>query len=257
FEEAGKNSSVTDEDIMRNFYVVDEVRVEDSRLMIQVPDAGKTNLVGMKVDFEIKGRAPDPIVRKGKEITRTSLEGLRKANIGEVEIDPAQFEGAYAASDVVNTETGEVVVEANNEITPAKLQEIIQTGVKDFSVLFPEGDDVGVVISQTLKKDTVTKPVDALLEIYRKMRPGDPPTVQTAYRLLEGMFFDPRKFDFSRVGRLKFNIKMGKPEMHRIEDPLLQASDFFEVVTYVLKMRRNPVDDEKRPIYQADDIDHL
>src|SRR5438093_5539284 len=71
------------------------------------------------------------------------------------------------------------------------------------------------------------------------------------------MFFDPRKFDFSRVGRLKFNIKMGKPEMNRIEDPLLQARDFFEVVSYVLKMRRNPVDDEKRPIYQADDIDHL
>ncbi|HXI61527.1 MAG TPA: DNA-directed RNA polymerase subunit beta [Pyrinomonadaceae bacterium] len=256
-EDAVKNSSFTDEDIIRHFYVVDEVRVEDSRLMIQVPEAGKTNLVGMRVDFEIKGRAPDPIVRKGKEISRTSLEGLRKANIGEVEMDSAQFEGAYAASDVVNTETGEVVVEANNEITPAKLQEIIQTGVQNFSVFFPESDDVGVVIAQTLKKDTVTKPVDALLEIYRKMRPGDPPTVQTAYRLLEGMFFDPRKFDFSRVGRLKFNIKMGKPEMNRIEDPLLQASDFFEVVTYVLKMRRNPVDDEKRPIYQADDIDHL
>src|SRR2546426_3507635 len=256
-EEAVKNSSFTDEDLLRAFYVVDDVRVEDGQLMVQVPETGATSLVGMKIDFEIKGRGPDPIVRKGKEITRTSLEGLRKANIGEVEMEPAQFEGAYAASDVVNTETGEVVVEANNEITPAKLQEIIQTGVKEFAVFFPESDDVGVVISQTLKKDTVTKPVDALLEIYRKMRPGDPPTVQTAYRLLEGMFFDPRKFDFSRVGRLKFNIKMGKPEMNRIEDPLLQASDFFEVVTYVLKMRRNPVDDEKRPIYQADDIDHL
>jgi DNA-directed RNA polymerase subunit beta len=256
-EDAVKNSSFTDEDLIRHFYVVDEVRVENGSLMLQVPESGKTNLVGMKVDFEIKGRGPDPIVRKGKEVTRTSLEALRKANIGEVEIDPAQFEGVYAAADIVNTETGEVVVEANNEITPAKIQEIIQTGVKEFAAFFPEGDDVGTVISQTLKKDTVTKPVDALLEIYRKMRPGDPPTVQTAYRLLEGMFFDPRKFDFSRVGRLKFNIKMGKPEMERIEDPLLRASDFFEVVTYVLKMRRNPVDDEKRPIYQADDIDHL
>jgi len=256
-EDAVKNASFTDEDLIRKFYVVDEVRVEKGSLMVQVPEAGKTNLVGMKVDFEIKGRGPDPIVRKGKEITRTSLEGLRKANIGEVEMDTAQFEGAFAATDIVNTETGEVVVEANNEISPAKLMEIVQTGVKEFSVFFPEGDDVGTVISQTLKKDTVTKPVDALLEIYRKMRPGDPPTVQTAYRLLEGMFFDPRKFDFSRVGRLKFNIKMGKTEMERIDDPLLQASDFFEVVSYVLKMRRNPVDDEKRPIYQADDIDHL
>src|SRR6266576_2050987 len=225
--------------------------------MVQVPEAGVTNRVGMKVDFEIKGRGPDPIVRKGKEISRTSLEALRKANIGEVEIDLAQFEGASAVADVVNTETGEVILEANNEITAAKLQEIAESGVKSFGVFFPERDDVGVAVSQTLKKDTSSKPVDALLEIYRKMRPGDPPTVQTAYRLLEGMFFDPRKFDFSRVGRLKFNIKMGKPERLRIEDPLLAASDFFEVVSYVLKMRRNPVDEQKKPIYQADDIDHL
>src|SRR6184192_2853172 len=243
--------------MIRKFHVVDEVRVEDSKLMVQVSDSGKTNLVGMKVDFEVKGRGPDPIVRKGKEVTRTSLEGLRKANIGEIEIDLIQFEGAYAAADVVNTETGEVIVEANNDITPAKLQEIAESGIQSFGVFFTERDDVGVVISQTLKKDAISKPVDALLEIYRKMRPGDPPTVQTAYRLLEGMFFDPRKFDFSRVGRLKFNIKMGKPEMNRIEDPLLAAPDFFEVVSYVLKMRKNPVDEEKKPIYQADDIDHL
>jgi DNA-directed RNA polymerase subunit beta len=256
-EEAVKGASFRDEDLLRAFYTVDEVRVEDGRLMVQVPEAGTTNLVGMKVDFEIKGRGPDPIVRKGKEISRTSLESLRKANIGEVEIDLAQFEGAYAVADIVNTETGEVILEANNEIAAVKLQEIAESGVKNFSIFFPERDDVGVVVSQTLKKDTISKPVDALLEIYRKMRPGDPPTVQTAYRLLEGMFFDPRKFDFSRVGRLKFNIKMGKPEMLRIEDPLLAASDFFEVVNYVLKMRRNPVDDQKKPIYQADDIDHL
>jgi DNA-directed RNA polymerase subunit beta len=256
-EEAVKGASFRDEDLLRAFYTVDEVRIEDGRLMIQIPESGPTHLIGMKVDFEIKGRGPDPIVRKGKEISRTSLEGLRKANIGEVEIDLAQFEGAYAVADIVNTETGEVILEANNEITGAKLQEIAESGVKSFAVFFPERDDVGVVVSQTLKKDTISKPVDALLEIYRKMRPGDPPTVQTAYRLLEGMFFDPRKFDFSRVGRLKFNIKMGKPEMQRIEDPLLAASDFFEVVSYVLKMRRNPVDDQKKPIYQADDIDHL
>ena len=256
-EEAVKSSTFSDEDLLRAFYVVDEVRVDDGGLMVQVPETGPTHLIGMKVDFEIKGRAPDPIVRKGKEITRTSLEGLRKANIGEVEIDAAQFEGAYAVADIVNTETGEVILEANNEISTTKLQEIAESGVESFSIFFPERDDVGVVIAQTLKKDTINKPVDALLEIYRKMRPGDPPTVQTAYRLLEGMFFDPRKFDFSRVGRLKFNIKMGKPERLRIEDPLLEASDFFEVVNYVLKMRKNPVDDEKKPIYRADDIDHL
>ncbi|HYN25281.1 MAG TPA: hypothetical protein VES69_09585, partial [Pyrinomonadaceae bacterium] len=249
-EEGVKNAAFTDEDMLRALYVTDEVRVEDGGLMMQVPEQRPSNLVGMKVDFDIKGRG-EPIVRSGKKITASALEALRKANIGEVEIEPSQFEGAYALADIVNKDSGEVLLEANNEITPAKLQEIIEAGIDSFSVFFPERDDIGSILSLTLKKDVITKPVDALLEIYRKMRPGDPPTVQTAYRLLEAMFFDPRKFDFSRVGRLKFNIKMGKPERDRINDPLLTAHDFYEVVAYVLKMRKNPSE------YQSDDIDHL
>ncbi|HEX7773475.1 MAG TPA: hypothetical protein VF435_13715, partial [Pyrinomonadaceae bacterium] len=237
--------------MLRAIYITDEIRLEDGRLMVQVPEQGETNLVGMKVDFDIKGKGPDPIVRSGKKVTNSALEGLRKSNIGEVEVDSSQLEGAFTVSDIINTETGEIILEANNEITPAKLQEIVEAKITGFAVFFPERDDVGPVLSLTLKKDVITKPVDALLEIYRKMRPGDPPTVQTAYRLLEAMFFDPRKFDFSRVGRLKFNIKMGKPERERIDDPLLSANDFYEVVEYVLKMRKNPSE------FQADDIDHL
>src|SRR6202022_1254408 len=205
----------------------------------------------MRVDQDIKSRGGEPIVRAGKKVTHSALEGLHKAKISEVEVDTQQLDGAYAIADIVNEESGEVLLEANNEINPTKLQEIIEAGISRFGVFFPERDDVGPILSQTLKKDVITKPVDALLEIYRKMRPGDPPRVQTAFRVLEGMFFDPRKFDFSRVGRLKFNIKMGKPERDRINDPLLSAKDFYEVVSYVLKMRKNPSE------YQADDIDHL
>jgi DNA-directed RNA polymerase subunit beta len=249
-EEAVKNASFSDEDILRAFYAADEVRVQEGRLFVQVPETGASNLVGMRVDADLKGKG-EPIVRAGKKVTSSALDQLRKGKVTEVEIDSTQFEGAYALGDIVNTETGEVILEANNEITPAKLQEIIEAGITRFSVFFPERDDLGTILSQTLKKDVINKPVDALLEIYRKMRPGDPPTVQTAYRLLESMFFDPRKFDFSRVGRLKFNIKMGKPERDRIDDPLLSARDFVEVVSYLLKMRKNPGE------YQADDIDHL
>src|SRR5918911_189248 len=249
-EEAVKNASFSDEDILRSFYTADEVRAQEGRLFIQVPETGASNLVGMKVDSDIKGRG-EAIVRAGKKVTNSALDAMRKAHVREVEIDTAQFEGAYALSDIVNTETGEVILEANNEITPAKLQEITEAGIERFSIFFPERDDLGPVLAQTLKKDVITKPVDALLEIYRKMRPGDPPTVQTAYRLLEGMFFDPRKFDFSRVGRLKLNIKMGKPDFDRIDDPLLSAQDFVAVVSYLLKMRKNPAE------YQQDDIDHL
>src|SRR5207248_1285213 len=104
-------------------------------------------------------------------------EAFKKKTFGADSLmEDAVKNAAYTDEDVVNTETGEVIVEANNEIMPAKLQEIAESGVQTFAVFFPEGDDVGVVISQTLKKDTISKPVDALLEIYRKMRPGDPPT---------------------------------------------------------------------------------
>ncbi|HLL16856.1 MAG TPA: DNA-directed RNA polymerase subunit beta, partial [Pyrinomonadaceae bacterium] len=251
-EDAVKNAGYSDEDILRAFYTVDEVRVEGGRLFIQVAEEGASNLVGMKVDNDLKVRGhAEPVTRAGKKVTATALRDLRKGHVKEVEVDTQQFEGAYAIADVVNMETGEVLLEANTEINPAKLQEIAESGVQNFSVFFPERDDLGSVLSLTLKKDVINKPVDALLEIYRKMRPGDPPTVQTSYRLFEGMFFDDRKFDLSRVGRLKFNIKMGRPERDRIADPLLSASDFVQVISYLLKMRRNPAE------FIADDIDHL
>jgi DNA-directed RNA polymerase subunit beta len=251
-EDAVKNAGYSDEDILRAFYTVDEVRVEGGRLFIQVSEEGASNLVGMKVDNDLKVRGhSEPVTRAGKKVTASALRDLRKGHVKEVEVDTQQFESAYAIADVVNMETGEVLLEANTEINPAKLQEIAESGVQNFSVFFPERDDLGAVLSLTLKKDVINKPVDALLEIYRKMRPGDPPTVQTSYRLFEGMFFDDRKFDLSRVGRLKFNIKMGRPERDRIADPLLSASDFVQVISYLLKMRRNPSE------FMSDDIDHL
>jgi DNA-directed RNA polymerase subunit beta len=250
-EESVKGASHTDSEILRTFHVVDEVRVKDGRLLIQIPETGRSNLVGMRVEHEIKGKGAEPLVRAGKKVSETIFKELRKNDIHEIEVDAQQFEGAYALEDIVNTETGDVLIEANNEITAAKLQEIIETGITSFMVFFPERDEVGPIISATLKKDVIQKPVDALLEIYRKMRPGDPPTVQTAFRLMEGMFFDPRKFDLSRVGRLKFNIKMGRAERDRLEDPLLSATDYVEVVSYLLRMKNNPTK------YQQDDIDHL
>ncbi|HSC78653.1 MAG TPA: hypothetical protein VLB32_08815, partial [Candidatus Acidoferrales bacterium] len=106
------------------------------------------------------------------------------------------------------------------------------------------------MLSNTLKKDNLHAPQEALIEIYRKLRPGDPPTLETATSLFQGMFFDPRKYDFSRVGRLKFNIKLGLNTP--LEKRTLEARDFVEAMKYLLKMRKNP---EGR--YTPDDIDHL
>ena len=249
-EDVVKNAEFSNADILRQFYTTDEVVVQKGKIFLKVKEDGETSLSGMRSEEDIKGK-DDVIVKTGKKITASALRELRKLNIEKVEVSAAEFENTFALDDVVNTETGEVILEASSEITAAKLQQIVEEGVESFSVFFPENDMVGGIILQTLKKDTIAKPVDALLEIYRKMRPGDPPTVPTAYKLLEGMFFDARRFDLSRVGRLKFNIKMGRPEKDDINNSLLKAGDFYEVVNYLLRMKRDSDN------YTQDDIDHL
>jgi DNA-directed RNA polymerase subunit beta len=109
---------------------------------------------------------------------------------------------------------------------------------------------VGNIITNTLRRDSVRKPEEALIEIYRKLRPGDPPTLDTATALFEGMFFDPRKYDFSRVGRLKFNIKLYEnQDATGLDKRTLTPEDFYGTIRYLLKLRKN--------IGVVDDIDHL
>lgn len=249
-EEVVKNAEFTNADILRRFYSTEEVAVKKGKLYVKVKSEGETHLKGMKAEEDIK-EGGETIVAVGKKITASAIKELRKLGIEQVEVATSDFEGAMVLDDVINTETGEVIVEAGSELASGKLQQLIEEGVENFSVLFPENDPIGSIILQTLKKDAITKPVDALLEIYRKMRPGDPPTVPTAYRLLEGMFFDARRFDLSRVGRLKFNIKMSRPERDDINNFLLKPTDFYEVVNYLLRMKKDPEH------YGQDDIDHL
>ena len=178
------------------------------------------------------------------------LKEIQKAKISEIEVDITDLEGAWVAGDVVDTTTGEVLLEANSELTADKVSKILDSGVVEMTLFFPERDDVGTVISQTLKRDAVKTPQEALIEIYRKLRPGDPPTLDTATALFHGMFFDPRKYDFSRVGRLKFNIKLFEnQDATKLDNRTLEPEDFYATIAYLLKLRKN--------IGAVDDIDHL
>ncbi|MGH9601231.1 MAG: DNA-directed RNA polymerase subunit beta, partial [Terriglobales bacterium] len=123
-------------------------------------------------------------------------------------------------------------------------------GVPEIQAFFPERDDVGTVSAATLRKDSVKTPHEALIEIYSKLRPGDPPTLDTATSLFHGMFFDPRKYDFSRVGRLKFNIKLhDNADASKLDNRTLDPEDFYATIRYLLKLRKS--------IGAVDDIDHL
>jgi DNA-directed RNA polymerase subunit beta len=241
----------TDEEILKTFYVVDSITVKDGKLFWAVtPEETPTHLVGTRSAIALHGAKKEELVAAGKKIGPSSIKHVRAAGITEIEVEPSEFDGAMIAADVIDMGTGELLYEANGELTADKLHKIIQSGVTNLQVFFPERDDVGNIISNTLRRDSVRKPEEALIEIYRKLRPGDPPTLDTATALFEGMFFDPRKYDFSRVGRLKFNIKLYEnQDPSGLDKRTLTPEDFYGTIRYLLKLRKN--------IGNVDDIDHL
>jgi DNA-directed RNA polymerase subunit beta len=255
-EERIRAASYTDAEILRTFYTVSKVTLRNGFMHLSV---GR-NLADMKIAGGVNNpQTGEVIVRPAQKISMRRIEEMHKAGLAEIPVDTPDLDGAVAVADVLDRATGEVIVESGVELTAREYAKIFEANVESFEIMFPERDDVGTILLQTLRKDTVRRPVDALLEIYRKMRPGDPPTIMTAWNLFYGMFFDSRKFDFSRVGRLKFNIKMGHPERERLDEQTLSPQDFFDVIGYVLKLRRGRAlsRDGREMMYEADDIDHL
>jgi DNA-directed RNA polymerase subunit beta len=233
----------TDAEILRAFYNVSEVVIKDKKLFWKVSES----LVGLKLSKAI-GTKNETIVTQGRKITKSLYDAILKAKIDQVEIDRTDLQSAFIAADVVDMSTGEVLAEANQELL--NIDRLMDNGIASFEVFFPDRDDAGNVISVTLRKDPVKSQNDALLEIYRKLRPGDPPTLDTATQLFQGMFFDPRKYDFSRVGRMKFNIKLyDKIDVSPLDKRTLDQRDFIDTIKYLLKLRRG--------IGAVDDIDHL
>jgi DNA-directed RNA polymerase subunit beta len=234
----------TNEDILRTFYQVERISLRDKDLFWNV----SPGIVDRKLTHEIKNpRTEEVVVGAHKRITENLFKELIKAKVSQVRAALADLEGAYSVADVVNRQTGEVLLEANKPITADVWQAFAEAGITEVDVFFPERDDIGLVLSRTLDKDGIRSSKEALIEIYRKLRPGDPPTLETATNLFRGMFFDPRKYDFSRVGRLKFNIKMGMDTP--LDNRTLDSPDFVAAIKYLLKLRKN--------IGVVDDIDHL
>jgi DNA-directed RNA polymerase subunit beta len=231
------------DEIIRAFYSVDRLYIKGGTLYWAVADS----LVGLRAAKDIVVPGENFTVQSGKKITKNAVEALKRANVEAVEISDAELEGAFAAADVIDPSTGEVILEANEELTPRVISMAQEKSVDRLEIFFPERDDVGSILSQTLKKDPIHTHEEALIEIYRRLRPGDPPTLDSSRSLFENMFFNPQKYDFSRVGRLKLNTKLGLNTP--LDEKILHPQDFYEVIKYLLKLRKNPAN--------VDDIDHL
>jgi DNA-directed RNA polymerase subunit beta len=234
----------SNEEILRTFYQVERISLREKDLFWNV----SPGIVDRKLTHEIRNpKSDETIVGAHKRITENLFKELIKAKVSQVRAALADLEGAYSVADVVNRQTGEVLLEANKPLTAELWQAFAEGGITEVDVFFPERDDIGLVLSRTLDKDAIRSSKEALIEIYRKLRPGDPPTLETATNLFRGMFFDPRKYDFSRVGRLKFNIKMGLDTP--LDNRTLDTPDFVSAIKYLFKLRKN--------IGVVDDIDHL
>jgi DNA-directed RNA polymerase subunit beta len=230
-------------EILRTFYAVDELQLAGGKVLWRVSEA----LIGRRSGAELPIPGSELALHAGKKIRKDQVEALRRAGVAGVELVETEREGAYSAADVIDPGTGEVILEANEELSERVIAMAQERGVPTVEVFFPERDEIGPVLAQTLKKDPIQKHEEALIEIYRRLRPGDPPTLDSSRNLFENMFFNAQKYDFSRVGRLKLNTKL------RLNTPLdekvLHPADFYEVIRYLLRLRKNPA--------LVDDIDHL
>ena len=233
----------TAHEILRAFYTVDELAVKPGRIAWKVSDT----LIGRRSAQELPIPGSELALHPGKKIRKDQVEALKKGGVESVELAETEREGAFAAADVVDPATGEVILEANEELSERVIAMAQEKNVEKIEIFFPEKDEIGPVLSQTLKKDPIQKTEEALIEIYRRLRPGDPPTLDSSRNLFENMFFNAQKYDFSRVGRLKLNtkLKLNTP----LDEKTLTAKDFHEVIRYLLKLRKNPTN--------VDDIDHL
>jgi DNA-directed RNA polymerase subunit beta len=243
-------SMKTDAEILKRFYKSDHILVREGRLFWKT----SPHLVGLKLSKGIFGPKDasgrrEEIVHAGKKVTAAQLAELQRLDVQEVEITEADLEGASSVSDIVDPRTGEVVLEGNEPLSPRVLSVVLAEGsqIDAFDVFFPDRDEIGPMLSMTVKKDTIKTPEEALIEIYRRMRPGDPPTLESSRNLFEGMFLNPQKYDFSRVGRLKLNTKLGLGTP--LTEKIIHLEDIVAVIAFLLKLRRNPQD--------VDDIDHL
>ena len=195
-------------------------------------------------DIKVKGKV---IVEEGRRITARHIRELDKAGVKTLVVPEEYLVGKILAHSIVDEGTGEIIANANDELTPELLEQILNTGVKQLNTLFVNDLDRGPYISNTLRIDTTTSELEAQIEIYRMMRPGEPPTKEAAQNLFKNLFFTLERYDLSLVGRMKFNRRVGRSE--DTGPGVLSNEDIIDVMKTLLDIRNGNG--------FVDDIDHL
>jgi DNA-directed RNA polymerase subunit beta len=240
------------DELLTFFYTPETIRIDGKKFYKKVPDPAQ--LIGQKATKSLKTSGGTTIVREGKKFNQASVRKLTEAGIEWIPIgieDLIQKEGVkrVAPDDIVDESTGEVLLDCNEVLTEESLEKIIAKGISEFPLLYLDPITIGTAIHDTLIADKTMTREEAVIDIYRRLRPGDPPTIETATTVFNNLFFNPERYDLSRVGRLKMNHKLGRDAP--IDETILSRDDILMAVKYLVDLKNG--DPEKR----IDDIDHL
>jgi len=236
---------MTTEDLLNYFYRKDVIILDGKQLAKQFKPE---QLLGTRVTREIKdSKTGEVLAREGRKFNKAIVRALEQARVSEIPIALEEVVGRISAHDVVDAATGEVLLQTNEELTEEAVEKLRSHGTKRIEVLYTEDQPGGGPLRITLALDKLNTPEEAVLDIYRKLRPGDPPTHETATTFFNNLFFNPERYDLSRVGRLKLNhkLKLDVP----LEQGTLRREDILEVVRYLVELKSGNG--------QVDDIDHL
>src|SRR5438874_10114218 len=234
----------TPEQILQQFFDFDTFHVTRKGIEFEVVPE---RLRGDIAKFDIVTKAGKVVVQKDKRITVKHIREMEAAGMKKLTVEPDFLVGRTLAKNLVNKETGEVVANANEEITEAVLKKILEAGVDEIKTLYTNDLDQGPYISQTLRVDETTDALNSQVAIYRMMRPGEPPTEDAVKTLFNGLFFSADRYDLSDVGRMKFNRRVGRDELTGAMT--LSTEDIVAVIRILVELRNGRG--------EIDDIDHL
>lgn len=233
----------TTEEILDIFFDKVNFEVKDQTLMMDlVPE----RLRGETANFDIEANGKT-YIETGRRVTARHIRNLEKDGVDSIEVPVEYIVGKVSSKDYINEDTGEIIVAANQEISLEALANLSQAGHKNLQVLFTNDLDHGPFMSDTLRVDSTVDRISALVEIYRMMRPGEPPTKDAAEALFQSLFFAVERYDLSTVGRMKFNSSIGREGAG--EQGILDETDIIEVMKKLIGIRNGKG--------VVDDIDHL
>ncbi|MEX0604363.1 MAG: DNA-directed RNA polymerase subunit beta [Marinobacter sp.] len=236
--------SFTSEQMLEMFFDTSKFRIGAETCKLELVPS---RLRGDIATFDIKDKDGSIIAEEGRRITARHIKQLEKSGMTELEVPTEYLYGRVLARDLVDTKTGEVLVECNTELTDEVVEKILGAGVDEIDTLYTNDLDCGPFMSDTLRIDPTRTPLEALVEIYRMMRPGEPPTKESAENLFNNLFFSEERYDLSSVGRMKLNRRLGREESTGAG--ILTHDDIIDVLRTLINIRNGQGN--------VDDIDNL